>query len=251
MGKVDLSFSPVVPVFDANVALGRRHDRRLTADTVDAALNEMRRAGVDRALAHSAHSAAFDARDGNDWLLEALEGVEEFVPQLVCSPAVDDLARLQDEVDGQSVGSIRMLPSTGGYPFRTWVVGHWLEWLAQTGLPLWLPASEIEPGELHDTLREHPTLSVVLCEVHYVHVPWIFPMLRSLPNVHVEISRFVIPDGIHRLIDAAGHRRVLFGSRFPDSPISPQLYSLHRSGLDYSTLADICSGNLDRLLYRR
>ena len=73
MGEVDLHFRPAVPVFDANVALGRRHDRRVTADTVDAVRAEMRRAGIGRALVYSAHSAAFDTRDGNDHLLEMLE----------------------------------------------------------------------------------------------------------------------------------------------------------------------------------
>ena len=73
-------------------------------------------------------------------------------------------------------------------------------------------------------------------------------MLRSLPNVHVEVSRFVVPDGMTGLIDAAGHERVLFGSRFPDSSMAPQLYNLHRCGLDDAVLAAVCAGNLDRLL---
>ena len=35
MGKVDLNFMPNVPVFDANAALGRRHDKRVNVDTVE------------------------------------------------------------------------------------------------------------------------------------------------------------------------------------------------------------------------
>ena len=248
MGEVDLHFRPAVPVFDANVALGRRHDRRVTADTVDAVRAEMRRVGIGRALVYSAHSAAFDTRDGNDHLLEMVEGASDLVPQLACSPAGDDLDRFAAQVEELGVRSVRMFPTTGGYPFRSWVVGPWLEWLASEGLALWLPAPEFDPGELHDTLRDHPGVSVVLSEVHYIHVPWIYPLLRSLPNVHVEVSRFVVPDGMTGLIDAAGHERVLFGSRFPDSSMAPQLYSLHRCGLDEPVLAAVCAGNLDRLL---
>ena len=248
MGEVDLHFRPSVPVFDANVALGRRHDRRVTADTVDALQAEMRRVGVGRALVYSAHSAAFDTGDGNDYLLEMVEGAGNLVPQLACSPAVEDLDRFAAQVDELSIRSVRMFPIEGGYPFRSWIVGPWMEWLASENLALWLPAHEVDPGELHDTLREHPGVAVVLSDVHYVHVPWIYPLLRSLPNVQVEISRFVVPDGMTTLIDAAGHERVLFGSRFPDSAMAPQLYNLHRCGLDEAVLAAVCAGNLDRLL---
>ena len=49
MGQVDLDFKPSVPVFDANVSIGRRHDKRVAVDTVDGALEEMQRAGIGRA----------------------------------------------------------------------------------------------------------------------------------------------------------------------------------------------------------
>lgn len=248
MGEVDLHFRPAVPVFDANVALGRRHDRRVTADTVDALQAEMSRVGVGRALVYSAHSAAFDTQDGNDYLLEMVEGAANLVPQLACSPPVDDLDVFAAQVGELGIKSVRMFPIEGGYPFRSWVVGPWMEWLASEGLALWLPAHEVDPGELHDTLREHPSVAVVMSDVHYVHVPWIYPLLRSLPNVHVEVSRFVLPDGMTTLIDAAGYQRVLFGSRFPDSAMAPQLYNLHRCGLDEDVLTAVCAGNLERLL---
>ena len=48
MGQVDFEFRPDVPVFDADVALGRRHDRRVAVDSVEGTLEEIDRAGVDR-----------------------------------------------------------------------------------------------------------------------------------------------------------------------------------------------------------
>ncbi|MBI4530196.1 MAG: hypothetical protein HY709_01630, partial [Candidatus Latescibacteria bacterium] len=75
MGNVDFHFKPVVPVFDANVALGRRHDRRVGADRLEDVLAAMDRAGVERALAHSPYATQFDAVDGNR-LLCGLIGAE-------------------------------------------------------------------------------------------------------------------------------------------------------------------------------
>ena len=50
------------------------------------------------------------------------------------------------------------------------------------------------------------------------------------------------------LLDAVGGERILFGSAFPDSTMSPQLYNLHLNGLDNDVLSAICAGNLERLL---
>ena len=251
MGQIDLNFMPSVPVFDANIALGRRHDRPVTSETAAQALAEMARVGIDRAVVYSAHGAAFDARDGNDYLLDLLKDTSGLVPQFICNPAVDDLDRFVLETDKHQVRSVRMLPDMGGYPFRGWILGEWLEWLASEGMPLWLPASEFEPGEVHDTLRAHPKVDVVLSEVQYADVPWVFPMVKSLTNVHVEISRFVTPDGIPKLLKIVGPERVLFGSRFPDSSMAAQLYSLERSGVGDGVLKAICAGNLERILYQR
>ena len=74
------------------------------------------------------------------------------------------------------------------------------------------------------------------------------PLLRSLPNAYIEISRFVSVDGVARLLEAVGGERVLFGSRFPESSMAPQLYNLHLNGLSNEVLAAICAGNLERLL---
>ena len=248
MGQVDLDFKPTVPVFDANVALGRRHDRRVPSDTLEGTLEAMDRAGVGRAVVYSPHAANFDSQDGNQLLQQTVQGEPSLVPQYVCTPAADDLDEFATQVKERGVRSVRMFPRLHNYPFRDWIVKPWLSWLAVEGLPLWIPIDQFDPSELHDTIKEHPDVSVVLSELHYSQMTWVMPLLRSLPNVHVEISRFLITDGVARLIDAAGEERILFGSRFPDSPMAPQLYNLHRCNLSTATLAAICSGNLQRLL---
>jgi len=91
MGEVDLHFKPAVPVFDANVALGRRHDRPVAVDTLEGTLEAMDSAGVERALVYSPHAEAFDALEGNDLLWETVRGTDRLVPQHVVNPAYDDL----------------------------------------------------------------------------------------------------------------------------------------------------------------
>ena len=256
MGQVDLDFKPSVPVFDANVALGRRHDRRVSSDTTEGLLNAMDRAGVGKALVYSPHAVGYDSQDGNRYLMEMIEGQPTLVPQYACNPAFDDFDTFTGQVAAAGVRSVRMAPEVHNYPFMDWVVGPWLDWLAAEGIPLWLPVSydfvrkelEIEPWQLHETLNDHPDLTVVLSEVHYRHVSWVFPLVRALPNVSVELSRLVSTNGIPELLDAIGHERILYGSRFPDADMGPQLHNVHRCGLSDQALRAICAGNLERLL---
>jgi len=248
MGKVDLDFRPSVPVFDANVALGRRTDRRVRVDTVGGALKAMDQAGIEKALVYSPHAALIDSTTGNNMLMEMIRGEDRLVPQLVFNPASDDLDSFAGNVADTGVRSVRMFPKQHTYPLRDWLIGPSFEWLAREGIPLWMDVPQFDPAELHDTLVRHPDVTVVLSEVHYSHVPWALPFVRSLGNTCVEISRLVIADGIARLMDAIGPGRILYGSWFPDTPMAPQLYNLHHCGLDTEDLCAICSGNLVRLL---
>ena len=255
MGKVDLHFEPEVPVFDANVLLGRPHDRRLTVDTTEGTLGAMARAGVARALAYSPHAAFRDSDDGNRWLLEMFGEESALVPQLVCNPTFDDMDTFAAQAKSLRVRSVRMNHTVHGYPFRDWVVGRWLQWLEDEKMVLYLQVDsqiragdDFDSGVVHDTIKSHPNLKVVLSQFNYQIAIWVFPFLRSLPNVSAEISRYHGADGIPRLIETVGVERVLYGSGFPDEAMGPQLYTLHRCGLRQEDLTAICGGNLDRLL---
>ena len=259
MGEVDLHFKPSVPVFDANVALGRRHDRRVNVGSAEETLQAMDRTGVDRAVVYTPHAVGYDSREGNDYLIELAHGESRFVPQFVCNPSYDDLDTIAAQVRQHSVSSVRMMPAVHHYPFRDWIVKPWLDWLAAENLPLWLPVEYdflpyrehvLDAHELHETLEAHPDVSAVLCEAQYHEMSWVMPLLRSLPNLYIELSRTVNTDGVARMLDAVGEERLIFGSRFPDGSISPMLYALHRCGLSDKSLAAVCAGNLERLLAR-
>lgn len=248
MGQVDLNFKPSVSVFDSNMALGRRHDRPVRSHTTQGALDAMDTAGVQRAVVYTQHAVEFDGPEGNELLLDMIDGEPRFVPQFAINPGYDDMETFSADIREHGVRSVRMTPKLHDYPFLDWVVGPWLDWFSDANIPLWINAWQIDPGELYDAIRDNPNLDVVLSEVHYQHSNWAVPLLASLPNVSVEISRFVNMGGIDILIDTVGERRILFGSRFPDSPIAPQIYHLHQCGLSETTLGAICSGNLERLL---
>lgn len=251
MGLVEFDFHPSVPVFDANVSLGRRHDRPVRVDSVAGTLDAMKRAGVSRAVVHSPHAANFDGGEGHSVLLDSIRGYPNLVPQFVCNPSFDDLGAFSSQVAEVGVTSVRMFPILHKYPFQDWIVRPYLEWLVAEKLPLWIAADECDPAVVYDTLARHVDLRVVLCEVHYKHLVWAVPMLKRLANLNIEISRLSATDAVSEAIGALGTARVLYGSRFPDHPMLPQLYHLHRCDLSDAQLQDVCSGNLERLLNSR
>ncbi len=256
MGKVDLNFKPSMPVFDANVALGRRHDQVVNKDTPEQLFEEMGRAGVDRALVWHPHGVAYDSIEGNLILMELIHGDSRLVPQFLCNPSFDDFDALTRSIKDAAVRSIRMVPQYQHYPFREWVVGPWLDWMEREGIALWLPSTytvfgnttELNASDVYDTIKEHPRLNVVLSEIHYSNVSWAVPLLKSLPNVHVETSRLTIADPINRFLEFMDEERILFGSRYPTSAMGIHVYALHHMGLSESTVRAVCSGNLERLL---
>ena len=200
-------------------------------DTVEGTIAAMDLAGVDRALAYTHHAAVFDSTDGNAMLMEFIQDQPRLVPQFVANPCHDNLDAFIKDVDRNGVRSVRMVPNFCNFPFRDWIVSPWLNWMEAEKIPLWVPAAEVDPVDVYDTLMKHPGLAMVLCEIHYSHASWVLPLLRSLPNLSTEISRFYIGSGMERLMDAVGSQRILYGSRLPDAPMAPNLYVLHRCDL--------------------
>lgn len=256
MGTVDLDFKPSIPVFDGNVALGRRHDRRVKVDNSNDLLTEMKKVGVGKALVYSPHAVTYDSYIGNGDLMEMIDGHDNLVPQFVCNPVFDDFKQFTNQVESLDVRAIRMTPMVHNYPFQDWILDKWFDWAASKQIPIWLPASteflwertDIEPSDVYAIAAAHPDVPIILSEVHYRSIGWTLPMLKSLPNIYIDLSWWYVTDGLTTLVKLIGEERVIFGSRFPDASMAPMLYSLDRYGFEKKILAAICSGNLERLL---
>lgn len=260
MGKIDFAFKPAVRVFDCNMSIGRRHDTAVSVDTAEGTIDAMQKAGVDRALVHSRHAVYWDSEEGNDLLMESVRNHKSLYPQFVASP-FENLDAFALKVLDEGVRSVRMVPTVYRFPFRDWAIKNWLDWMTSEQISLWLPVrfnlqgtqnsmtvGSLDPTEVHETLTCHPDLTAVLCDVNYMDLPWVIMLLKNTPNLCLEMSGVVNTDGIKIALDAIGEQRILFGSGFPDRAIPPQIYHIHRYGLDESTMKRICSENLERLL---
>ncbi len=242
-----LNFQSWVPVFDANVGVGHRHDRPSPFSKASELVEEMQRHGVERALIYHVQGEAISAI----WANEALLGWagDAFRLQWVAGTGDDILRQLGEFHSTDRVESVRLhSPEKDRVPFVDWLYGPLLEWLSAEKIPLWVSLADSSPGEIMNTLRLFPDLTVVLVGAHYSHSTMVGPMLRKLPKAYLELSRFENLAGIETLIDEFGAKRLLYGSYFPRYAMGPMLFYLHHSDVDESDLAAICAGNLERIL---
>ncbi len=241
-------FKPEVPVFDGNAVLGRRHDRRVLSGDRGALIAEMDRAGIGRALVHTPYAVTYDTTVGNRRVLELIGGEPRCAAQFVVNLPMDRLETFSETVRAAGVRSLRAFPKTHLYPLTPWVVGEWGDWMTRQGIGLWVSATEVDPRDLHDTSAAFPGLTVVLTDVHYVHHAVLQPLLRTLPDLRVDLSRYDVPNAVEGMVSRMGPDRLLYGSAFPDLDPLPYLFYLHRCGFDRQTLQAICHDNLARLL---
>ena len=188
--------------------------------------------------------------EGNALLFEAIAGQEgRLIPQCVVSPMDASLAQLRDFHSRGLLRSVRLHDlSKQGVPFAGWVHGDALSWLQEQGIALCVPLPEVDVAQLATTLQGYPELRVVLAGVHYQHVLLVRPLMRLLPQLHLELSRYETLGDVEALCAEFGAERLLYGSWYPRYEMGPILYYLHHTTLTEAELAAVCAGNAARLL---
>lgn len=242
-----LNFRARVPVFDANIGVGHRHDQPSPFSNAAELCAEMHRHGVERGLIYSLQGETISAIEGNEalarWQHDAL------VPQWVAGPGADSLAQLRQFHSSDRVCSVRLHNTEEcRIPFTDWIYGELLAWLTTERIPLWLSLADTPVVEIRDTLRSFPDLRVVLLGGHYTHTVALPKLLKELPNTYMELSRFENLGAIERLIAEFGAQRFLYGSFYPRYAMGPMLFYLNYMAIEQEALTAICAGNLERIL---
>ena len=244
-----LHFKARVPVFDANVRVGNRHDEVSACQDRATLLKEMDRHGVARALIYHAQTEQVSSIDGNDALETWLGDDHRLVPQWSVLPLASSMAQIRELHQQNRVGSVRLQETRSvGLPFRPWGYDELLTWLNANHIPVWIPLPDFDPDELVNTLGAYPDLVTVLVGAHYAHHMLVRPMLRALPNAYLELSRYETPEAIETLCVEFGAQRFVYGSWYARYAMGPMLFYLHHMALSDEELALICAGNLQRIL---
>ncbi|MEG2570983.1 MAG: amidohydrolase family protein, partial [Clostridia bacterium] len=137
-----------------------------------------------------------------------------------------------------------------GFSLAEWNSGVLLSMLEECRIPVFVSMSCFDASfrELHDLLKAHPQLPVVLTEISYRVSRNIFPLMRLFPNLHLESYGYKAQDGIEELCREFGADRVVFGSGMPDASGAAAVAMITYANITDEEKALIASGNLDRLM---
>ena len=123
-----------------------------------------------------------------------------------------------------------------------------LSWLSENRIPLWIPLPDADADELAVTLSAFPELVTVLVGAHYTHALWVRPLMTTLPNAYLELSRIEPLGEVEALCSEYGAERFVYGSWYDRLAMGAMLFYLHHTDLSESDLELICAGNLLRIL---
>ena len=217
-------------------------------------LAAMDRAGIEKALVWHAAQRDYDALEGNRLLAEAIAGRDRLVGVWAILPTqcgeLGDLdAWLKRAIDS-NVRAMKAFCEQGRYLLRAEVVGDVVERLLAARLPLILPvAGEPAWRDAYDLLAACPELTVILTDLHSWGADRYFrPLLGRYPNVHVEISGYMVDGGLEALVADYGARRILFGTNYPVMPHGGMMLTLAGSEIADADKRAIAAGNLERLI---
>jgi predicted TIM-barrel fold metal-dependent hydrolase len=132
-------------------------------------------------------------------------------------------------------------------------MGGLFEEMSDRGIPLFIDRSEVAGGGLYAladrVLQDFPKLR--LCVVG--HGSWgedryFRPLMERYPNFMVDTSRYELDGGIEEVCRTYGPDRLLFGTRFPETPMGGPILTLLHAEISEADRKLIAGGNLRRIL---
>ena len=244
-----LSFSPRVPVIDANVCVGNHHTGPSPCQSPAQLLAEMDFHGVQRAVIYHAQGEQISPTDGNDYLEDWLDEDGRLIPQWMVAPVETSMKQIRELHSQGRVSSVRLHDcQSAGLPFLPWGYDGLLSYLSEARIPLWIPLMDVEADHVVTTLKAYPDLRTVLVGAHYTHALVVRGLLEASPHAVLELSRYEPIGEVEALVERFGAARFIYGSWYPRYAMGPILFYLHHTRISDQALAQVCAGNAERLL---
>jgi len=188
---------------------------------------------------------------GNRLLVEELAGHERLHPVWTVLPPGTGETPAPDELPAAMAASgvqmVRAEPARHGYSMAEWCAGGLWSALESRRVPVLLDADG-RWDQLDELLAAHPDLPVILVNTGYRAARSIYPLLERHAGLHVEISTYVVNEGLREIAARFGAGRILFGTNSPTVCAEEALGTLNFSGLGEEDKAAAAGGNLRRLL---
>lgn len=219
--------------------------------SADELLAEMDRLGVAEAWCADWRALENAPAVGNRLLVEELAGHERLHPVwTVLPPGTGEIPppeELLAEMAAAGVAIVRAEPARHGWSLADWCCGALWSALESRRVPVLLHA-EGRWDQLDTMLSAHPELPVILTGTGYRAARVLYPLFARHANLRVEISSYVVNEGLAEVAEKFGAGRLLYGSNAPDVCMEEARGTLNFSGLSDADMTAVAGGNLRALL---
>ncbi|MDY7010896.1 MAG: amidohydrolase family protein [Planctomycetota bacterium] len=213
---------------------------------------EMEFVGIGEALVYHALAKEYHPLAGNEVLMDQIAGREGLHAMWVLlpdtnsdMPAPDELIR---RMKRQGVRAARLVPKNYGFILDERTCGPLLSALENEKIPLFIDKDQVDLKDLAQVCEKHPALPVVLTKADWRGNRVMYPMMRDLPNLHLEISQFQAYQGIEDVCEKFGADRFLFGTHLPYAEPGAAITMVTHADISDEEKQKIAGGNLRRLL---
>ncbi len=250
-------------LFDASAFVGDWPTERLAFQSTSDLLAAMDRLGIARALV--SHTLAWQNSPavGNARLMDEISGQPRLEPCWVVMPGEPEDGPSQVEaLAAHGVRAVRLCPRDHVYPINEWMMGSLLSALAERRFVVLLDVDQVvlpsglfdvEPGgwdQIAWLAQHYADLSLVLTRVGYRALRVLQPLMRSCPNIYLDLSYFATHQGVETIVAELGAGRLVFGTSQPLVDPGGALARLAYAGVTPGERDLIAHQALERLLGR-
>jgi len=219
--------------FDANCFLGQSQFPLIRSfATAKDLLMELDDIGIERAMVCH-FLAQSHASKGNQVLMQEIKGYKRLLPCWILNPhhffSKDlDIHDIFKQLKDNGIRMVRLQPGPlNRYSLHLWALDELLAGLAEQNIVLYIdlliehefrhyPVPEYEWQSLYNMVQKVPTLNIILFSKKLaISKMQVMGILKSCPNVMLDISSFQIWRSTEILCEKFGPERLVFGSYMP------------------------------------
>lgn len=223
--------------FDTNCMLGPNLGPKLPVEKAEKLVALMDDYEIERAVVYHSTARFYHPREGNERLLREIEPHRErLLPCLVLLPTateeIGSIGEVECLLNRSGAVAVRLFPTEHNFSLDEWCVGDLFSLLEERMLPLILEHGQQGIGEIRGICNRHPNLPVILSMTGYRTLRTLYALFRDCPNFRIEISTFLVFQGIEEIVRLFGPEKLLFGTRMPNQPPGAAIMRLLYAGVD-------------------
>ena len=239
--------------FDASCRLGRpaTFGEGMPWQT-DEILEIMARCHIDSALAYHIVAKDGETIDGNELLLQQIEGIPQLQPQWCALPATYEeflkTDALHDAMKENGVKTLRIAPKSFAHSAAPYAMKDLMAFAAECRVPVFFDYGEAVGDAMYDLCHNYPDVRFVVTNTAYTINRWLGPILDNCDNLYLATGNYVVHQGLATFCKFYSADRLVFNTNLPYGSAAAAVSLVCFADISKEEKEKIAHGNLERLL---